>query len=471
MMRRHAAVLRLTLVVADILLAMLALTGGYSFRFGPTFGSKENISASQPDQSLVLAVFVGMWITVLWIHGLYSARERWTRRGEIATVLRATLVQLALTLSALYVFKLPDVSRLLLVVVFPAMAVAAIGIRIAVRQLLVSLRDHDHNVRYMLVVGANARAKSFADLVERHAELGLVVIGHVKADASDGGVVLGRPLLGMLDDLEQILHSEIVDEVAVCLPFSMEELIEQSVYLCEQEGKVVRIPVAPVERMLTASRLESIDGVGVYSLVNGPDRTVGMLCKRLVDVVGAVILMIAVSPLMAAVAIAVKRDSEGPVFFRQERVGLHGRSFKLIKFRSMCVDAEDQLDDLKEENLINGHAFKLSNDPRITGVGRTIRKSSLDELPQLWNVLRGEMSIVGPRPPLPTEVANYDTWHRRRLSMKPGITGLWQIGARHSSEFDHWVEQDLDYIDRWSLWLDFKIMARTVPAVLGGTGR
>jgi len=471
MMRRHAAVLRLTLVVADILLALLALAGGYSFRFGSTFGGTENVSASQPDQSLVLAVFVGMWITVLWMHGLYSARERWTRRGEIATVLRATLLQLALTLSALYVFKLPDVSRLLLVVVFPALAVAAIGIRIAVRQLLLFLRDHDRNVRYMLVVGANARAKNFADLVERHAELGLVVVGHVKADASDGGVVLDRPLLGMLDDLEQILHSEIVDEVAVCLPFSMEELIEQAVYLCEQEGKVVRIPVAPIERMLTTSRLESIDGVGVYSLVSGPDRAVGMLCKRLVDIVGAVLLMIAVSPLMAAVAIAVKRDSDGPVFFRQERVGLHGRSFKLIKFRSMCVDAEDQLDDLREENLINGHAFKLSNDPRITGVGRMIRKLSLDELPQLWNVLRGEMSIVGPRPPLPTEVANYDTWHRRRLSMKPGITGLWQVGARHSSEFDHWVEQDLDYIDRWSLWLDFKIIARTVPAVLGGTGR
>jgi lipopolysaccharide/colanic/teichoic acid biosynthesis glycosyltransferase len=174
---------------------------------------------------------------------------------------------------------------------------------------------------------------------------------------------------------------------------------------------------------------------------------------------------------LAALAIAIKADSSGPVLFRQERVGLHGRIFHVVKFRSMCSDAEDKLDDLRAHNEIRGHAFKLRDDPRITGVGRFLRRSSLDELPQLWNVVRGQMSLVGPRPPLPAEVAKYDIWHRRRLSMKPGMTGLWQVGARHSAEFDHWVEQDLEYIDSWSLWLDFKIMARTVPAVLGGTGR
>ncbi len=159
------------------------------------------------------------------------------------------------------------------------------------------------------------------------------------------------------------------------------------------------------------------------------------------------------------------------MLFRQERVGLHGRSFNVLKFRSMCADAEDQLEDLRHQNEINGHAFKLENDPRITPVGRFLRRTSSDELPQFWNVLMGQMSLVGPRPPLPGEVAKYDIWHRRRLSMKPGITGLWQVGARRSPEFDRWVEQDLEYIDGWSLWLDLKIMARTVPAVLSGSGR
>src|SRR5664280_902921 len=466
MVRRYAAVLRLTLVAADIGLALLVVAGGYSFRFGPTFGGTENVSTSQPDPNLIVAVFVGMWIAVLWMHGLYRARERWTRRGEIAAVLRATLVQLALTLSALYVFKLPDVSRLLLLVVFPALTIAAIGIRIGIRQILVFLRDHGRNVRFMLVLGANARAKAFADLVECHAELGLVVIGHLKADPSDNGVVLNRPLLGMLEDLEEILHSKIVDEVAICLPFAMEELIEQAVYLCEQEGKVVRMPVAPVERMLTAGRLESIDGVGVYSMANGPDRAIGLMAKRLVDIVAAAFLMVAVSPVMAALAIAIKRDSKGPVFFRQERVGLHGRVFKLVKFRSMCVDAEDQLEDLRHGNEINGHAFKLNNDPRTTGVGRFLRRSSLDELPQLLNVLRGQMSLVGPRPPLPSEVERYERDVHRRLMVKPGMTGLWQVSGRSDLDWEETVRLDLYYVENWSAALDGEILWKTFSAVL-----
>jgi len=471
MIRRYGAALRLTLVAADIVLALAVLIGATNLRFGGTSGWASDVNAALPDPGLAAAVFIGMWIAVLWIHGLYRSRARWTRRGDIAIVLRATLVQLALTLSMLYFFKLPNVSRLLLIVVFPSLAAAAVGIRIVVRQVLVFARDHGRNVRYMLVLGTSARAKAFADLVESHAELGLIVIGHLKADASEARVVLNRPMLGVIDDLETVLHSQIVDEVAICLPFSMEELIEQAVYVCEQEGKVVRIPVAPVERVLTMSQLESVDGVGVYSLANGPDRAVSLALKRLIDIVGAAVLMLVLSPLMALLALAIKLDSKGPILFRQERVGLHGRPIMVLKFRSMGLDAEEQLPELLEANEINGHAFKLANDPRTTSVGRFLRRLSLDELPQLWNVLRGQMSLVGPRPPLPSEVANYDVWHRRRLSMKPGMTGLWQVGARSSPEFDHWVQQDLEYIDSWSLWLDFKIIARTVPAVLSGTGR
>lgn len=478
MIRRYAAVLRWFLAAADIVLALLVVVGATNFRFGQgsgwplsQFNSTTDPELGLPDPKLAVAVFLAMWIAVLWMHGMYRSRARWTRRSDVAAVLRATVVQLVATLSLLWIFKLPDVSRLLLAVVFPSLAVTAIGIRIVVRQMLVLARDHGRNVRYMLVLGAGPRAKAFADLVESHAELGLVVIGHLKADPSDTGVVLDRPLLGMIDDLEQVLHGQIVDEVAVCLPFSMEELIEQVALLCEQEGKVVRMPVAPMERLLTAGRLESIDGIGVYSLANGPDRAIGLALKRALDVVGATVAMVVMSPVLALLAVAIKLDSAGPVLFRQERVGLHGRSFNVLKFRSMCNDAEDQLPDLQEQNEINGHAFKLADDPRVTRMGRFLRRSSLDELPQLANVLRGQMSLVGPRPPLPSEVAHYDTWHRRRLSMKPGMTGLWQVGARHSPEFDHWVTQDLEYIDSWSLWLDFKIMARTVPAVLGGTGR
>jgi exopolysaccharide biosynthesis polyprenyl glycosylphosphotransferase len=471
LIRRYAAVLRWSLAVADTALALLVVILAATFRFGQESQWPLESARNLPDPELAVAVFIIMWIAVLWMHGMYRSRARWTIRSDIATVLRATLVQLVVTLSLLWIFKLPDVSRLLLGVIFPALAIAAIGIRIAVRKSLVLARDNGRNVRYMLVLGAGSRAKAFADLVENHAELGLVIIGHLKADPSDIGSVLNRPLLGMIDDLEQVLHSRIVDEVAICLPFSMEEMIEQVAVLCEQEGKVVRIPVAPLGRLLSTGVVESIDGVGVFSMANGPDRAISLALKRVVDVVGAGILMIVLAPVAALLAIAIKLDSSGPVVFRQERVGLHGRCFNVLKFRSMCSDAEQQLDELREQNEINGHAFKLADDPRITRVGRFLRRSSLDELPQLMNVMRGQMSLVGPRPPLPSEVAHYDTWHRRRLSMKPGMTGLWQVRARHSPEFDHWVAQDLEYIDSWSLWLDFKIIARTVPAVIGGTGR
>ncbi len=471
LVRRYGAILRWSLAAADTILAILVIIGAANFRFGEDPGWPLDKSPSLPDPTFTVGVFIGMWIAVLWMHGMYRSRARWTRRSDVATILRATVVQLVATLSLLWLFKLPDVSRLLLAVVFPALAVAAIGIRIAVRQILVLARDNGRNVRYMLILGAGPRAKAFADLVETHAELGLVVIGHLKADTSDTGIVLDRPLLGMVDDLEQILHSEIVDEVAICLPFAMEELIEQVALLCEQEGKVVRMPVAPMERLFTTGTLENIDGIGVYSLANGPDRAIGLALKRLIDIVGASLLLIILSPILLLLGIAIWLDSRRPVVFRQERVGLHGRSFNVLKFRSMCVDAEERLPELRPQNVINGHAFKLERDPRITRVGRFLRRSSLDELPQLINVLRGQMSLVGPRPPLPSEVAHYDTWHRRRLSMKPGMTGLWQVRARHSSEFDHWVAQDLEYIDSWSLWLDFKIIARTVPAVIGGSGR
>jgi exopolysaccharide biosynthesis polyprenyl glycosylphosphotransferase len=471
MIRRYAAVFRLTLAAADTLLAWLVVVGVTNWRFGRTSGWPPDVRTSLPDPDLTVAVFVGMWIAVLWMHGLYRSRARWTRRGELAVVLRATLVQLVLTLSLLYVFKLPDVSRLLLIAVFPSLAIAAIGIRIVMRQVLILARDHGRNVRYMLILGANPRAQAFADLVESHAELGLVVIGHLKADASDSGAVLKRPLLGLIDDLEQVLHSQIIDEVAICLPFAKEELIEQCAYLCEQEGKVVRMPIAPVERVLTVGRFESVDGVGIYTLANGPDRVAGLILKRVIDVAGSAFLLVVLSPILALMAVLVKLDTRGPALFRQERVGLHGRAFQVLKFRSMCSDAEQRVEELRRHNRIKGHAFKLDQDPRTTRVGRFLRRSSLDELPQLWNVLRGEMSLVGPRPPLPNEVAQYDVWHRRRLSMKPGMTGLWQVGGRSEQEFDRWVETDLEYIDSWSLWLDFKIIARTVPAVLSGTGR
>jgi exopolysaccharide biosynthesis polyprenyl glycosylphosphotransferase len=470
MIRRHAAVFRLTLAVADSILAILVVSVAVFARFGELTGWPAEGANAGTDPRVAVATFVAIWIAVLWLHGLYRSRARLTTRAEMLVVLRATTVMVAITLSLLFFFKLPDVSRLLLLIIFPAIAAAAIGIRIVMRRVLVLAREHGRNSRYMLVVGANAAADAFADLVDSHPELGLVVIGHLKGPHDREGSAI-RPLLGKVKDLETVLHSRIVDEVAICLPYSDARLIEQVTLLCEEEGRMVRIPIAPVERVLRAGRVETVDGVGIYSIANGPDRAVALLIKRSIDLIGAAGLLVVLAPVAAMIGLAIKLGSQGPILFRQERVGLHGRTFEVFKFRSMVTDAEEHLDGLLAHNQITGHAFKMDRDPRVTRVGRVLRRTSLDELPQLWNVLAGQMSLVGPRPPLPSEVAQYDVWHRRRLSMTPGMTGLWQVGARRSPDFDDWVEQDLRYIDSWSLWLDLKIIARTVPAVLAGTGR
>ena len=470
MIRRHALAFRTTLMLADGGLAICLALLVSVLRFG-SHGALPTLSAALPDERAVVLVFAGGWVAILWMNGLYRSRARWTIRREAGDILRATATFAVAALAFLYVFKLPDVSRLLLLLLFPSMAAMALVTRIALRLFLAGLRRGGHNTRFMLVVGANDRAQRFADLVESHHELGIKVIGHIKGTPTDNGAFLTRPSLGTLDELIKILHSEVVDEVAICLPFSEQEAINEIARLCEEEGKIVRIPVAVLERALNSGRIEQIDGMPILSLISGPDRVVGLAAKRALDIAGGTLLLLVLSPLFVLFAVLVKLGSPGAAFFRQERVGLHGRTFKVVKFRSMCSDAEQQLDELREHNVIQGHAFKMDRDPRVTRVGRFLRKTSLDELPQLWNVLRGEMSLVGPRPPLPSEVARYDVWHRRRLSMKPGITGLWQIGARRDPEFDRWVEKDLEYIDSWSLWLDFKIIARTVPAMFSGEGR
>ncbi len=465
MIRRHAAGFRALLIAADALLAVVLLVGLSYWRFGADWAIWWRQIVPMPEALLVL--YAGGWVVALAMNGLYRPRARWSIRREVVDVLRATIALALATLSVLFVFKMPDVSRLFLLVLFPIQAAATVAGRVVLRVALEQQRRHGRNQRYVLVLGAGPRAQDFARKLEEHRELGLRIRGFLD-DSRAFPLPDGWSYLGQLDDLEDVLHAQVVDEVAICLPFSQWNLIDAIAQLCEEEGKIVRIPMDVLDRAVTVGRMEELDGTPVFSLVSGPDRALALGTKRIADLVASVVGVIILSPLLLGIAVAIRLDDGGSILFRQRRVGLHGRSFDVFKFRSMRPDAEEHRAELAHLNEVRGPVFKMTNDPRITKVGRFLRRTSLDELPQLINVLRGEMSLVGPRPPLPSEVADYDLWHRRRLSMKPGITGLWQVRARNAADFDTWVEADLEYIDRWSLWLDLKILFKTIPAALAG---
>jgi exopolysaccharide biosynthesis polyprenyl glycosylphosphotransferase len=452
-------------MAADALLAVALLFTLSYWRFGDEWATWWRQIVPIPEGLLV--IYPLGWVIALALNGLYRPRARWSIRREAFDVLRATIAFALVTLSVLFVFRWPEVSRAFLLVLFPAQAAVTIASRVVLRLAMERRRRQGKNLRFVLVLGTGPRGQAFAQKLEDHRELGLRVAGFLD-DSSEFELPGQWEYLGPLDNLEELLHSRVIDEVAICLPFSQWSLIDAIAHLCEEEGKIVRIPMDVLDHAVTVGRMEELDGTPVYSLVSGPDRALALGVKRAVDLTFSIAGLVLLSPLLLAIAAAVKFGDGGPVLFRQRRVGVHGRQFSVVKFRSMSVDAEARLADVAHLNEIQGRAFKMTNDPRVTSVGTFLRRTSLDELPQLLNVLRGDMSLVGPRPPLPSEVEGYDLWHRRRLSMKPGITGLWQVRDRRSGDFDTWVEADLEYIDRWSLWLDLKILFRTIPAALQG---
>jgi exopolysaccharide biosynthesis polyprenyl glycosylphosphotransferase len=468
MVRRHLMALRLGLMVGDGLTAVLLFLLVSRVRFGD--GEWMEIWQRLGIDIRFAAILFGYaCVASLWYRGLYRLRARWRLQSEAVDILRATLPVAALTLSALFVFKQENVSRLFLVILFAAQSMVTLAIRAAMWAWFTRVRERGLNTHNMLVVGTGRLARDFANMVESRSGLGIRVIGHLAVPGETPDSLL-RPVLGSIDEIEQVFHSRVVDEVAVCLEPALLRYRDPVTRLATDEGKTVRVPIDPIGLPLPNAREEDFEGFVVRSMVFDEEHELGLAVKRIVDVAGACLGLLILGPLLLATALAIRLAQGAPILFRQTRIGLHGRPFTIYKFRTMVPGAEAQFPEVRHLNEHNGIVFKAALDPRITPLGRTLRATSIDELPQLWNVLKGDMSLVGPRPPLVAEVAEYDIWHRRRLSMKPGITGLWQVEARHEPEFDRWVEHDLAYIDRWSLLLDVKILLLTIPAVFGRSG-
>lgn len=469
MLRERARLLQNLSVLMDALVVSLAFVLSY-FVKGMLPGDLGRVFEVGHILWLPL-VGVPLWLIALYMMGMYRS-QRTTEALESVVRIGGAAVLVGLTLSTVVLgFKIGvGVSRLQMGF-WAVFSVSGLTLeKLAVRGLLRRARRHGQNLRFILMVGRPSETRELHQLLLRHAEWGYRILGRLSwsddEEADDEQPLEGVRLLGDTSRFSEVLEQNSVDEVYIPLLPERWNQIERIVGLCEEVGVNVRIKPNTFGAVLAKSYVDYLAEQPILTYTTTPTHPGALFLKQLFDYVAAAVLVVLLSPLLLATAIAVKLSSAGPVLFRQERCGLNGRRFVLYKFRSMVANAERLQRRLQSRNEVSGPVFKIRNDPRVTAVGRWIRKLSIDELPQLFNVLKGEMSLVGPRPPLPSEVEQYERWQRRRLSMKPGITCLWQIKGRTHVDFEDWMRLDLQYIDNWSLLLDFRILLRTVGVVL-----
>ncbi|MBZ5671992.1 MAG: sugar transferase [Acidobacteriia bacterium] len=422
----------------------------------------------------LFACFLLAWHLVFSSFGLYSSKRLSTRWAEVLDIAEATTLGSALIFVAAIFIRIQMVTPLFILLFWVASTLAEAGSRMLLRYMLGGIRRRGRNLREMVVVGTNPRAIRFARKVEFRPELGYRIVGFVDGQwAGRGGFEqTGYQVVSDLAGFPRFLREQVVDEVVIALP--MESSYEQAARiaaLCEEQGIVVRLLSDIFNLRVAQSTAGEFEGEAVTTLSTGSPDGWQHLLKRTLDVSLSLVAMLLLSPLFLLAALIVKLTSPGPGFFVQERVGLNKRRFRLYKFRTMVADAAERQREIEHLNEARGPVFKIRNDPRLTPVGKFLRKTSIDELPQLLNVLKGDMSLVGPRPlPVRDYQGFHQDWQRRRFSVRPGITCLWQINGRSSVPFEKWMELDMEYIDQWSLWMDFKILAKTIPAILRGAG-
>ncbi|HEV2884252.1 MAG TPA: sugar transferase [Pyrinomonadaceae bacterium] len=423
--------------------------------------------------ALLGALMVGIWVVVFNMQGIYRSHRLSSAMDEVKEIGRAVFLASGTLLMVAHVGNWPTIT------LWTATCVGAIGfaligsMRVMLRLNLRRLRKRGLNTKTLLIVGGGPRARWFATEISQRVDLGYRIIGYVDDETNfNGHGVKGVPRLGDVTDLPRIIEHDVIDEVFVALPIkSQYSQIEKAIGLLEEQGIMVHLLSDPFPHRLARSNTSVFEGVPLLSLHSAPPITWRTEIKRMLDIGVAAALLVAASPILLLAALAIKIDSRGPVFFIQGRVGFNKRRFRMIKFRTMCPDAESRMKDIEHLNEKTGPIFKISNDPRITRVGKWLRKTSIDELPQLINVLFGDMSIVGPRPLSVRDALRMEeAWQKRRFSVKPGLTCLWQVSGRSNLSFEQWMQLDLEYIDRWSLGLDGLILLRTIPAILSARG-
>ena len=467
MIKQYADIFRRSMILFDACLIIAIFIFSYRERI------QESIGLPPLDYCIWIGLaIVFFWMASLYYMGMYKSFRLKSLLSIINIIIRSAIVAFVVFGTVVYVFKIYRISRILVFMVFGFTTLVLIIEKMILFIFFKEIRRRGFNFRNVLVIGTNTRAQNFVQTLNQHRDLGLKVIGILDEDMEMVGKKIDEyDVIGTFKDLATVLENNVVDQVVIITTHSNLDKVEPLIHHCETTGTTISVAVDFFNPRMTIGRGESILGIPMVTFQTVPDKIGQLILKRLTDMFVSGILLLLTLPLNLILAILVKTTSKGPVFFVQQRVGLQGRIFNLYKFRTMCDDAEDKLADLKHMNEMQGPAFKIANDSRITPIGKFLRKWSLDELPQLWNIFHGEMSLVGPRPPMPREVEQYDYWQRRRLSMRPGLTGLWQVSGRNNiAKFDEWVKLDLRYIDSWSIKEDLKIILRTIPAVLKGSG-
>jgi exopolysaccharide biosynthesis polyprenyl glycosylphosphotransferase len=417
-----------------------------------------------------LAVACGLaWPLIMGRFGVYNSQRRDNLTQTLARLLASgglgglLLSTVAFALDAPLA---PAFPMLLAVAIFTAQA----SLRIPLYLALSLARRSGRNSRQVIIVGAGPRAARAMATIDQHPEWGLKVLGFV--DDCEGGFQPAVPLESVekMVELPSLLRASQVDEVLVACPRSMLDSLVPVVRECATIGVPVTLLTDFFGDELPPPRVGRFDSAGTISFSPVHHNELELAIKRGIDLVGGFFGLLASVPVIAVAAIAIKLDDGGPIFFRQWRCGVNGRQFKMTKLRTMVIDAEELKPGLQHLNEKDGPVFKIKHDPRVTRVGATLRKWSLDELPQFWNVTRGDMSLVGPRPPTPDEVVLYEGGERRRLSMRPGLTCLWALHGRSNISFEEWMRLDLEYIDNWGIGEDFRIVLRTLPLIVTGKG-
>lgn len=447
------------LVAVTALVDLLALSSAITLATATRFGGQA--IGSQPVYGRMIWAWLILWWLCLCSVGLYERHRIDNRVEELKYIVHGVSLGAAVAITGSFFVRF-ELSRAWALSVWSLGLVTVIAGRVILRAVVRALRKRGHLRRRAVIIGSGPQALALARAVEDATWEGVDVLGFVSAHPNERG----RHILGSLESLRTIVVTSEATEVLVAPNATGPATFEM--VIAALDGLEVELRIAPGVEGFLPSRL-TVHPLGdrpLLSLERAELRPSAKFFKRALDVVFGVPLLIIATPIIALCAIALRIDSKGPIFFRQTRVGVNERAFTVFKLRTMVADAEQQLHTIIDLNEADGVLFKIHDDPRVTRVGTFLRRTSLDELPQLLNVLKGDMSLVGPRPPLPDEVARYENPLRRRMLVKPGITGLWQVSGRNQLTFEDYVRYDMLYVQNWSVALDLFILARTIPAVL-----